>query len=830
MAEVARVVKAVSYPKATTKKILVSLADKGAVALHRHDYAASLSPADRKLTVRRQDGQGRWDYYGAVSVMKKNPNASQSTQWEKLWSNYIAALKALDKPIKGANARAARMRLGKAEKAIERFDREAYEKFVVGRNPGGVHLPGLPAIAQREYEDILKSSKAAGRYKGREKEVAARTVRKQYGKNPVMMAAALLSIANSLKVKNPYTDLVIKGSAKRVAEGWQIGKKVFPWGRGAMQVKPHVWLDKSTGFYYVKKERNMATRFRDLKIGDTFTFPGAGFSYVCTKTSARGYEWTQGGQTLKSKVGTINVEVVKRQGNKARRKNIAGFKDADGIFHPIRSGVEQTSSGVRRKSKKKYKPSAVGEKRTYAKKRKPAKKKAAKRSAKKTVKTVKSRKAAPKRSASKRRNPGNPEDYSIWSLPLLKGYRKQVAAHLKWLEGGKETKAASVVRARLAGVDRALAARKRKPKRANPRKIADPTLVERYKIGKAIISIRSTPDGKYTASWTIQGVPGYQTGISPSGLNQYQRRKFNTIAEAKAAVADYNRNPGGRGKKIKRRKVGSIWVETRGTTQGRNKYVVLLSTSTNRDLGEQMAESYDKKQAEWEARMLRKQIKDGRVKVNPGRALTGKDRKRSPSEVTFRQHAHLWYSQGMSSAQVVAKLKGYGFTAAEAKRIAKAARGPARYAHRLGRNPTASQIRKTFAGRHKKNSTLYFPDGTPQGIAKLGKLIKIKLKRGHPIALSNPAGEVWLCCDENYKLHLGSTINAPLFHGPARDLGEVKEIEYLEAKPHLGYPKTIWFHHMGEEGGARPHLHVTKKGELKFKGGDYRITSRGIEN
>ena len=695
------------------------------------------------------------------------------------------------------------------------------------KNPGGVHLPGLPAIAQREYEDILKSSKAAGRYKGREKEVAARTVRKQYGKNPVMMAAALLSIANSLKVKNPYTDLVIKGSAKRVAEGWQIGKKVFPWGRGAMQVKPHVWLDKSTGFYYVKKERNMATRFRDLKIGDTFTFPGVGFSHVCTKTSARGYEWTQGGQTLKSKVGTINVEVVKRQGNKARRKNIAGFKDADGIFHPIRSGVEQTSSGVRRKSKKKYKPSAVGEKRTYAKKRKPAKKKAAKRSAKKTAKTVKSRKAAPKRSASKRKNPTFDMYVKDRFGPGQVHYGKVTAAtahqavDVLWQQL-KENYSYSKGEPRHKKKDI-------RAKAANPRKIADPTLVKRYTIGKAIISIRSTPDGKYTASWTIKGVPGYQTGISPTGLNQYNRRKFDTVADAEQAVAQYNRNPS-RGRKIKRPKIGSVWVETRGTTQGRNKYVVLLSTSTNRDLGEHMAESYDKKQAEWEARMLRKQIKDGRVKVNPGRALTGKDRKRSPSEVTFRQHAHLWYSQGMSSAQVVAKLKGYGFTAAEAKRIAKAARGPARYAHRLGRNPTASQIRKTFAGRHKKNSTLYFPDGTPQGIAKLGKLIKIKLKRGHPIALNNPAGEVWLCCDENYRLHLGSTINAPLYDGPARDLGEVKEIEYQEAKPHLGYPKTIWFHHMGEEGGARPHLVVTKKGELKFKGGDYRITSRGIEN
>jgi len=65
-----------------------------------------------------------------------------------------------------------------------------------------------------------------------------------------------------------------------------------------------------------RKERNMdqLTKFRDLKIGDRFIFTGSGFRHTCTKTSARTYTWVGGvnGETLKTKVGTINVKVVKK--------------------------------------------------------------------------------------------------------------------------------------------------------------------------------------------------------------------------------------------------------------------------------------------------------------------------------------------------------------------------------------------------------------------------------------------------------------------------------------------------------------------------------------
>ncbi len=42
------------------------------------------------------------------------------------------------------------------------------------------HLQGVSEKEQRQYEDIKESAEKEGRYKGREKEVAARTVLKQH--------------------------------------------------------------------------------------------------------------------------------------------------------------------------------------------------------------------------------------------------------------------------------------------------------------------------------------------------------------------------------------------------------------------------------------------------------------------------------------------------------------------------------------------------------------------------------------------------------------------------------------------------------------------------
>ena len=47
--------------------------------------------------------------------------------------------------------------------------------------PEKKHLQGVSKKEQRQYEHIKKEAEKEGRYRGREKEVAARTVMKQHG-------------------------------------------------------------------------------------------------------------------------------------------------------------------------------------------------------------------------------------------------------------------------------------------------------------------------------------------------------------------------------------------------------------------------------------------------------------------------------------------------------------------------------------------------------------------------------------------------------------------------------------------------------------------------
>ncbi|MDE2019804.1 MAG: hypothetical protein KGJ13_05680 [Patescibacteria group bacterium] len=151
---------------------------------------------------------------------------------------------------------------------------------------------------------------------------------------------------------------------------------------------------------------------------------------------------------------------------------------------------------------------------------------------------------------------------------------------------------------------------------------------------------------------------------------------------------------------------------------------------------------------------------------------------------------------------------------------------------RSGKNPSPVANRRAFAGTYTGQKKLYFPDGTPEGLSKLGRLVLLKTQRGTiKPTRRNPADEIWLCQDQKGKLHIGATSTAPLYSGTAQDLGEVTRLEYQEAKPHLGYDDpVVWFHKLGEETGERPTLHSDGKGGLRFKGGAYTIEPRGIVN
>jgi hypothetical protein len=147
---------------------------------------------------------------------------------------------------------------------------------------------------------------------------------------------------------------------------------------------------------------------------------------------------------------------------------------------------------------------------------------------------------------------------------------------------------------------------------------------------------------------------------------------------------------------------------------------------------------------------------------------------------------------------------------------------------RARRNPSVKELRENFTGMNsRKTATMNAPNGTPQNLAKLGKLILIKAEGA---TIKSGSGTTWLCADAKGRLHLATTA-ARLYDGPAQNFGEVSQIEYEARKPHLGYKtSTIFFHKMGEEGGKKPTLIGDGNGGLKLRGGSYRIEREGIVN
>jgi hypothetical protein len=144
-------------------------------------------------------------------------------------------------------------------------------------------------------------------------------------------------------------------------------------------------------------------------------------------------------------------------------------------------------------------------------------------------------------------------------------------------------------------------------------------------------------------------------------------------------------------------------------------------------------------------------------------------------------------------------------------------------------SPKTKQLREKFTGmKSRKTTQVFAAKGTPSNVAKLGKLVLIDTQN----ATIRPTGMVYLCADAKGKLHICGGKDAPLYTGPAQNFGEVIKLEYETAKPHL-YPGqgTIQFYHrMGEAGGKRPVLIGDGKGNLKLKGGSYKITREGIVN
>lgn len=148
----------------------------------------------------------------------------------------------------------------------------------------------------------------------------------------------------------------------------------------------------------------------------------------------------------------------------------------------------------------------------------------------------------------------------------------------------------------------------------------------------------------------------------------------------------------------------------------------------------------------------------------------------------------------------------------------------------------AKQQRKEFLGspaRKVTNTTV--PKGAkPKGaLSKMGRLMRVKVKGRSWMDFQ---GVPMLARDAKNKMFVTGTAYKITAKGKRRnpdgfeDLGEITHIEYAATKTHLdGYPVT-YVHELGEEGGAKPHAIVNSDGHLLIEGGDYTITSRGIEN
>lgn len=183
------------------------------------------------------------------------------------------------------------------------------------------------------------------------------------------------------------------------------------------------------------------------------------------------------------------------------------------------------------------------------------------------------------------------------------------------------------------------------------------------------------------------------------------------------------------------------------------------------------------------------------------------------------------------------KTKKRNTTIIRAKRVKVVSANPKRSRSKAKRKNPSSILKKKrerFTGKKStKTLSLSAPSGAPSQLAILGRLKAIKLK-GKTVSAprtKNPNGKgVYLAEDTKGNLHIiGDPL--PLMKEKGRHLGEIREIEYIAQKPHLGYPETTeFFHQFGEEGGKRPHLSTDSEGALLIKGGDYFITERGIEN
>lgn len=524
------------------------------------------------------------------------------------------------------------------------------------------------------------------------------------------------------KIRNGYVDLVVRGTAKKTPQGWLVGRKTIPQGRGIATISSGYYLDKATGMIFAKRARNPRNAIKTYMVnyGDSREFAD-GFYKVKGKTAKQAIagakrlfisDWNMSFPRLMDgakKAKKTVFWIFSTDADKFRpRKNVAqGFYDSTGVFHPIRSSAD-------------YDPGTAGETgkkpvRTRSKKRKAAAKKAASTARHKAA--TKSRKKTTSRLASR----------SLFrSVPLKAGSKVQRA--------------------------------------------------------------RNISQGFYDASGVFHPIRS-SADYDPATAGETGKKPRRTRSKKRKAAA----------------KKASSTARHKAATKSRKK-------TTSRLASRALSRSVP----------LKAGSKVQRAR-NPRYEVVGVNAQGKEFDLAIHVDANKTKTLQWAKSHYPG-YKKYQITLRDRQDYIG---GMPKPKTRKRRNSAASD-RREFAGRYTGDKDLYFPQGTPTGLSKLGKLVLIKTQSGSIVPVK---GTVWLCRDTKGKLHLGSTTNAPLTDMPAGSLGEVKRLEYEESKPHLGHPNpTIWFHKMGEETGERPTLYSDGKGGLKFRGGRYRITSRGIEN
>lgn len=220
--------------------------------------------------------------------MKKNKT-------KKRRSNKAPSAKQLAARRKFALAAKARAKAAKAKKAAIRTRNPRY--FVVGIDSKGREHDLAVRVAANKTQTLQWAKQTYPGYKkynislsdkadyiGQSGMVKARRSKGQRRLNPLGSAAYIqeAKVKNKTiiskpkrvivlnpgamvrrKVRNSYMDLVIRGTAEKTPQGWRVGKKVIPQGRGIATVSSGYYLDKATGTIFAKRARNVAEGFYD---------------------------------------------------------------------------------------------------------------------------------------------------------------------------------------------------------------------------------------------------------------------------------------------------------------------------------------------------------------------------------------------------------------------------------------------------------------------------------------------------------------------------------------------------------------------------------------